>query len=436
MTTDSTEPANETPAETDRAQARSRLLCTGYGLGAVGMPILSLGTRPTPRELVTTLAAIVLAGLTAALFRRFVAPGLLVGTLGLALVAIAALMYAVTPAGAATAIIALVLGAGVGLAASAPLGWGGPQHYVGVAGLIAATVTIVGLHGFAPEAGWTLWVAVAMSAVPVGARALGKLAKPPLKAPSDTPPPAGPSGPARQRLLLGVAIGGALTLMAWTAANNPQLSWFGPVVSHGDRSQSRVALTFDDGPNDPYSLEIAEILEKRGLRGSFFLVGKAVDAHPEIARALSQRGHLVGNHSYHHDYWRWLDPRYPELERAQTAISHQGGVCPRFYRPPHGQRTPFISAQVAGQGMQTITWDVSAGDWSSTDGAVVARRILRGVKPGSIILLHDGLDGLEGANRQVVLDALPIILDGLAERGLQPVRVDQLLGTPDYLETC
>jgi peptidoglycan/xylan/chitin deacetylase (PgdA/CDA1 family) len=86
--------------------------------------------------------------------------------------------------------------------------------------------------------------------------------------------------------------------------------------------------------------------------------------------------------------------------------------------------------------MQTITWDVSAGDWSSTDGAVVARRILRGVKPGSIILLHDGLDGLEGANRQVVLDALPIILDGLAERGLQPVRVDQLLGTPDYLETC
>ena len=429
MGSDSTEPTDALPTETARPQARFSMVCTGYGLGAVCMPILVLGTPPTLRELVTTAAAISLAALLTAIFRRYVATGLLLGTLGVGLVALAAVLYTVTPAGLATAIIALILGAGVGLAAGAPLGWGERTQFDWIAGLIAAALTILGLQWFAPEARWTLWVAVAISAVPVVARAVSRLG-------NRDAPAAAQSRHKLQRLLLGLAVCGALALMAWTAANDPQLSWFGPVVSNGDRAQGQVALTFDDGPNDPYSLQVAQILESRGLRGTFFMVGKAVDAHPEVARELAQRGHLVGNHSYHHDYWRWLDPRYPELDRTQRAISTQVGLCPRFYRPPHGQRTPFISAQVARDGMQTITWDVSAGDWSTTDGALVARRILRRVHPGSIILLHDGLDGISSANRQVVVDALPVILDGLAERGLKPVRVDRLLGTKSYLTTC
>jgi peptidoglycan/xylan/chitin deacetylase (PgdA/CDA1 family) len=225
-------------------------------------------------------------------------------------------------------------------------------------------------------------------------------------------------------------------LLAWTGANDPQLSWFGPVVAHGPRDVGMVALTFDDGPNVPYSLRIAEVLESRGAQGTFFLVGKAIDEEPAAARELMDRGHLVGNHSYHHDYWRWLDPGYPELDRTQDAFERHLGVCPALYRPPHGQRTPFVSAQVASEGMRTITWDVSGLDWSLTDGDEVARRILARVQPGSIVLLHDGLDGVADADRQVVLDALPTILDGLEERGLRPVRVDELVDVPDYLPTC
>ena len=86
--------------------------------------------------------------------------------------------------------------------------------------------------------------------------------------------------------------------------------------------------------------------------------------------------------------------------------------------------------------MHTVTWDVSAEDWSAHDGTLVARRILDQVQPGSIILLHDGLDGSVVADRSVLIAALPIILDGLKAKGLQPVRLDELLGLPGYLDHC
>ena len=232
--------------------------------------------------------------------------------------------------------------------------------------------------------------------------------------------------------------GSALTvgLVLWVAANDPTVLWFGHITTHGDRQSAQVALTFDDGPDDPYSLEVSRVLDEHGVKGTFFEVGKAVDAEPGIARALYDDGQLIGNHSYHHDYWRWLDPRYPELDRTQEAFRRQLGVCPAFFRPPHGQRTPFMLAHVSSKGMHAVTWDVSAGDWATDDPALVAQRILDGVKPGSIILLHDGIDGTVTANRAVLVKALPMIIDGLKAKGLTPVRLDELLDRPGYLDHC
>lgn len=228
----------------------------------------------------------------------------------------------------------------------------------------------------------------------------------------------------------------AFVLVLWVAANDPTVQWFGTVITHGDRGTNRVALTFDDGPDDEFSLEIAAILDAYDTKGTFFEVGKAIDSRPDIVRRLFDGGHLLANHSYHHDYWRWLDPRYPELERTQDAFERQLGVCPAFFRPPHGQRTPFMLARVSDRDMHTVTWDVSASDWTSTDAQQVADTILDRVQPGSIILLHDGIDGSVDADRTVVVEALPRILDGLEARGLEPVRLDELLGLPGYLDHC
>ena len=232
----------------------------------------------------------------------------------------------------------------------------------------------------------------------------------------------------------GALLAGGLVL--WVGGNDPTVQWFGHVVTHGDRGDRRVALTFDDGPDDPFSLQVSAILDSHGVKGTFFEVGKAIDARPEIAKALYADGHLLGNHSYHHDYWRWLDPRYPELDRTQDAFQRRLGICPAFFRPPHGQRTPFMLAHASAQSMVTVTWDVSAQDWSAHDGAVVARQILDQVRPGSIILLHDGIDGTVTADRSVLIAALPVILDGLKAKGLEPVRLDELLGKPGYLDHC
>ena len=225
-------------------------------------------------------------------------------------------------------------------------------------------------------------------------------------------------------------------LFLWRAANDPGAGWFGPVDSHGPRARGEVAITFDDGPDPRWSGEVAGILADHGAPATFFLVGKAIVAWPDVARQLRDDGHLLANHSYHHDYWRWLDPRYPELERTQRAFRDELDLCPALYRPPHGQRTPFLLHHVESRGLRTVTWDVSAEDWSDDDGERVARRILDQVEPGSIILLHDGLDGEGAADRSVLRTALPLILDGLADRELTPVRVDDLLGVPAYLDGC
>jgi peptidoglycan/xylan/chitin deacetylase (PgdA/CDA1 family) len=224
-----------------------------------------------------------------------------------------------------------------------------------------------------------------------------------------------------------------LVFGAYVGAETPTAHWFGGGITHGPTRSNEVALTFDDGPNVTATLRIMKILDAAGVKGTFFEVGKAIDAEPQITRALYEHGQLLGNHSYEHDQWRWLDPRYPELERTQKAFRRAIGVCPAYYRPPHGDRTPFIAHVVNDHHMRIIMWNVSAGDWAEKSAHTIARRIVRDAKPGSIILLHDGLDGLPAADRTVLVRALPLILDGLRERHLDPVGLDALIGGPAYV---
>lgn len=223
---------------------------------------------------------------------------------------------------------------------------------------------------------------------------------------------------------------------AWIGANSSELTWFGALVSHGDRHVRQVALTFDDGPNVSTTLRVRDILDSHGVKGAFFSVGKAVVARPDISRALIDDGQLVGDHSYNHDYWHWLDPWYRELGHTQATFRSRLHACPAFYRPPHGQHTPLLALAVHTRGMTMVGWDVSAGDFATTNAQLVARRVLSRVRPGSIIDLHDGLDGRVDVNRSVLTRALPLILDGLHARGLQVVRLDALIKRAGYLPAC
>ena len=143
------------------------------------------------------------------------------------------------------------------------------------------------------------------------------------------------------------------------------------------RSRSRSTT----GPNIGATEKVMAILDAHGIKGTFFEVGKAIDKEPQITRALYADGQLLGNHSYHHDQWRWLDPRYPELQRTQDAFERAIGTCPVLYRPPHGDRTPFLAQVVRDHHMHMVLWSASAGDWATNDAQLVARRILAGARP-------------------------------------------------------
>lgn len=228
-----------------------------------------------------------------------------------------------------------------------------------------------------------------------------------------------------------------LAAMGLLAAGSAMASgWLDHGTTHAASEQPMVALTFDDGLNERYTLEVAAILERYGARGTFFVVGQTLTDQAPVARRLLDRGHLLADHSYDHRRLSIFDVQYSELARAQGAFEQVTGMCPRFFRPPFGSETVFTKAAVRRAGMQTVLWDVEVGDWSEADSARLAARVLHGARPGSIVLLHDGSEGRPGADRSVLVAALPAILEGLHERGLSAVTLDRLVGTSGYLERC
>jgi peptidoglycan/xylan/chitin deacetylase (PgdA/CDA1 family) len=399
------------PAITPGIGKVTRVL-TGIGLAAFVLPLLAVIDDHSAAVAGTALPGLVIAAGAAGLvwWRRQASASALGGVV----VAACAWLFSQARAGSINWLLAALLGLGIALALPRPQVR--DRLIQTSAGVFAAVLVAVAAVRDAGTA-WTIGILTGVTLIVV---ALGR-----------------PAVPGRAGWLLPVTgLLGILLLGSWIGANSPTADWFGPTIAHGPRSRPQVAITFDDGPNSGATLMIAHLLDAHGAKGTFFTVGKAVDSRPDITRELIEDGQLIGNHSYHHDEWRWLDPRYPELMRAQHAIREQTGVCPAFYRPPHGQHTPFMAWVMGQHHVRMVGWDVSAGDWATNDPYLIARRVLDYVRPGSIIDLHDGLDGEVNADRTVLVRAMPLILDGLQARGLQPVRLDQLLGRSGYTDHC
>jgi peptidoglycan/xylan/chitin deacetylase (PgdA/CDA1 family) len=241
--------------------------------------------------------------------------------------------------------------------------------------------------------------------------------------------------PARRRSSL--AFGAALVILtsgltAYFGASTVSAQWFGGGVTHGPRDSGQVAITIDDAPDATTTRRIMDILDAAHVHATFFVVGQALERQPDVVRALYTHGHLVANHSFHHDEWRWLDPRYPELERAQVAFQKTIGACPAWFRPPNGDRTPFMARVVRRHKMRIAMWDVSAGSKDDRSSADIVNRVVQNARSGSIIDLRDGVDGASADERAVLVRALPGILEGLRAKHLEPVRLDELVGGPAY----
>jgi peptidoglycan/xylan/chitin deacetylase (PgdA/CDA1 family) len=227
-------------------------------------------------------------------------------------------------------------------------------------------------------------------------------------------------------LLTGLSAGAYLYAAQW-----PTSQVFGRTVLAGS-DLDEVALTFDDGPNDPYTLQLLELLDRRQVRATFFLMGSYVRRRPEIARAIHQAGHLLGNHTVSHPSLMWASPARvrEELAACSAIIEDATGEAVRFVRPPFGARRPDVLRTARELGLTPVMWNITAYDWEATDPNDLAARVRRGLRHnqkrgrGSNLLLHDGGHRELGTDRSITLSAVGLLLDGWVGTGLRFVTVD------------
>ena len=223
-----------------------------------------------------------------------------------------------------------------------------------------------------------------------------------------------------------VAAGGGAALLVHGALA-PNSPVFGPVVGRGPRERS-LYLTFDDGPN-PYTTErIVRLLERERVPATFFMVGRHVDRFPDLARFVARRGFGIGNHTYTHAKLALAGPGRTarEVGTAHDAILSRTGVAPRCFRAPHGYRNPYLRRTIAAYGYRLFGWTFGVWDTARPGAAVIRRRMGEGVRPGAVLLLHDG-DGYDAeGDRSQTADALPGIIEDCRTMGYDFRPLDRL----------
>jgi peptidoglycan/xylan/chitin deacetylase (PgdA/CDA1 family) len=196
-------------------------------------------------------------------------------------------------------------------------------------------------------------------------------------------------------------------------------------VVRGDPSTGVVALTFDAGNEGGGAApQVLEILRERGIRVTFFLSGHWVDHNPDLARELVQDGHEIANHSYDHPDLAHLSQAQIvwELDYTDQVVSDVMGAHTRpYFRAPYGSRNGQVLGVAAASGFRSVYWSIDSGDWlPHATAASVAGKILRYAGPGDIVVEHVG--------STATADALPLVLDELAQRGLRVGTVSEVLG--------
>jgi peptidoglycan/xylan/chitin deacetylase (PgdA/CDA1 family) len=198
-----------------------------------------------------------------------------------------------------------------------------------------------------------------------------------------------------------------------------------------------VALTFDDGPSPQYTPRFLATLTRLHVRATFFVIGYLAAAYPQLVRRELRLGMTVGNHSYNHPEVPPFDQLPPRLLRDEIALGGQVlsrlGARPRLFRPPGGSSSPVLVRAAAALGQRVVLWSVDPADWSPGSTAKqITRRVLSAVRPGSIVILHDG-----GGDRSATLAALPAIVRGIRHRGLhlvaltaEPTTTQDATGSP------
>lgn len=201
--------------------------------------------------------------------------------------------------------------------------------------------------------------------------------------------------------------------------------WHGPVAKRFETKKREVWLTIDDGPDPHDTPEILTVLDRYDVRATFFMIGKKVEHERELVREVAARGHTLGNHTYSHPsamwwaYWKMLVRR--EVELGNHAIRTATGQMPRWFRSPVGMNNFDAASEARRCGQQVVGWSSAAGDGCPTTPTQIVKRIMHSLRPGAIVLLHEG-----GGSRHRVL-TVARLMEAMAEGGWRCVLPDRTI---------
>lgn len=196
------------------------------------------------------------------------------------------------------------------------------------------------------------------------------------------------------------------------------------------RGSRQLALTYDDGPNDPYTWRLLEVLARRGVKATFFLLGRFVEQKPEIARAVVAAGHAIGIHAWDHPNLIFASAAETrrQLQRTQQAIVDATGVNAQFFRPPFGGRRPVTLRIARALGLEPVMWTVTCYDWKPGSADEIVTRAERQIRGGDVILLHDGEYHRIGVDRTRSIAASDRIISRFQAEGYEFVTVPEMMG--------
>jgi peptidoglycan-N-acetylglucosamine deacetylase len=211
----------------------------------------------------------------------------------------------------------------------------------------------------------------------------------------------------------------------------PRSTWLGSnwiELPQAAKRRNEVALTIDDGPDPAVTRPVLDILDLYQVKATFFYIGYKAAQHPELCREIVARGHAIENHSQHHSiyfsmfgYTRMAN----EILAAQETLQQITGIRPRFFRAPAGLRNPFLDPVLERLGLQLASWSVRAFDTRVNDAGKVKGILIKGLRPGAIVLLHDGNAARTIGNEPIIVATLPALLEAAKAKGLHFVTLAQ-----------